>query len=50
MWAPMGKLLPQLLGVVKFSENLHFRHVIDRWKGILDKYKLFHQKMTLSIV
>jgi hypothetical protein len=34
MWAPMGKLVPQLLGVVTFAYDLCFRHVIARWKGI----------------
>jgi hypothetical protein len=34
MWAPMGKLVPQLPGVVTFAYDLRFRHVIARWKGI----------------
>jgi hypothetical protein len=31
--ALMGKLVPQLLGVVTFAYDLHFRHVIAHWKG-----------------
>ena len=47
IWAPMGKLVPQLLGVVNFLYDLHFRHVIACWKGILEKYTLYHQTLTL---
>jgi hypothetical protein len=48
MWASMGKLVPQLLGVINFAYNLCFRHVIACWKGIFDKYTLCHQTMTPS--
>jgi hypothetical protein len=34
MQAPMGKLVPQRLEVITFSYDLHFRNVIDCWKGI----------------
>jgi len=50
MWASMGKLVPQLLGVVTFSYDLYFRSVIAHWKGIFFNYTLFHQTLTLSIV
>ena len=50
MWAPMGKLVPQLLGVVTFAYNLHFRHAIARWKGLLENYTLCRQTLTLSTV
>jgi hypothetical protein len=50
MWAPMGKLVPQLPGVVTFAYDLCFRCVIARWKGIFENYTLFHQTLTLSIV
>jgi hypothetical protein len=50
MWAPMGKLVPQLPGVVTFSYDLCFRHMITHWKDILEKYTLLHQTLTLSIV
>jgi hypothetical protein len=45
MWAPMGKLVPQLPVVVTFAYNLHFRRVIAHWKGIFEKYTLFHQNL-----
>jgi hypothetical protein len=50
MWAPMGKLVPQLPGVVTFAYDLHFRHVIAHWKGIFENYTLHHQTLTLSTV
>ena len=50
MWALMGKLVPQLPGVVTFAYDLHFRRVIARWKGIFANYALFHQTMNLCIV
>jgi hypothetical protein len=34
MLASMGKLVPQLPGVVTFAYDLHFRHVIAHWKGV----------------
>jgi hypothetical protein len=50
MWAPMGKLVPQLPEVVNFAYDLHFRCVIAHWKGILEKYTLHHQTLTLSTI
>ena len=50
MWAPVGKLVPQLFEVVTFAYDLHFRCVIPRWKGILENYTLRHQNLTSSIV
>jgi hypothetical protein len=47
MWASMGKLVPQLLGVVTFSYDLQLRSVIARWKGLLENYTLHHQYLTL---
>jgi hypothetical protein len=47
MWAPMGKLVPQLPGVVTFSYDLCFRDVIAHWKGILEEYMLCSQTLTL---
>jgi hypothetical protein len=49
MWAPMGKLVPQL-PVINFAYDLCFRHVIARWKGIFEKYTLHHQNLTPSTV
>jgi hypothetical protein len=48
MWAPMGKLVPQLLEVVTFEYDLSCRCVIARWKGILENYTLCHQNLNLS--
>jgi hypothetical protein len=33
----LGKLVHQLPGVVTFAYDLHFRRVIDRWKGIAEE-------------
>ena len=30
-----GKLVHQLPGVITFAYDLHFRHAIARWKGII---------------
>jgi hypothetical protein len=45
-----SRVVAQLLRVVNFSYNLCFRSVIAHWKGILEKYTLCHQNLTLSIV
>jgi hypothetical protein len=37
MWAPMGKLVRQLPEVITFAHKLHFRCVIARWKGLLER-------------
>ena len=37
MWSLMGKLVPQLPGVINFAYDLCFRHVIARWKGIIEE-------------
>ena len=50
MWAPMGKLVPQLPRNVTFSYNLCFMRMIACWKGILERYTLCHQTMTQYIV
>ena len=50
MSAPMGKLVPQLPEVVAFAYDLHFRHVIARWKGISVKYTFHHWNLTMSTV
>src|ERR1700678_4474089 len=33
----LGKLVHQLPGVVTFAYDIHFRHVIARWKGIVEE-------------
>jgi hypothetical protein len=50
MWAPMGKLVPQLPRVMTFAYDLCFRLLITRWKPILEKYTLRSQTLTMSIV
>jgi len=50
MWAPMGKLVPQLPDVVTFAYDLCFRCVIAHWKGIFENYTLCCQILTLTIV
>jgi hypothetical protein len=50
MWAPLGKLVPQLPEVINFAYNLCFRNVIAYWKGIFEKYTLCCQNLTLFIV
>ena len=50
MWAPMGKLVPQLPGVITFAYDLRFRHVIAHWKDIFMSYTLCRKDLILSIV
>jgi hypothetical protein len=50
MWAPMGKLVPQLPEVITFAYDLCFRCVIARWKGIFEKYTLICKTLKFSIV
>jgi hypothetical protein len=33
----LGKLVHQLPGVVTFAYDLRFRHMIARWKGIIEE-------------
>jgi hypothetical protein len=49
MWALMGKLVPQLPGVVTFAYGLCFICVIVCWKGIFEKYALYHQNIFYSL-
>jgi hypothetical protein len=50
MWAPMGKLLPQLPRVVTFTYDLCFRCMIAHWKGLSESYTFHYQTLTLSTV
>jgi hypothetical protein len=50
MWAPMGKLVPQLLGVVTFAYDLRFRHMIARWKVLLENYTLHYKTLNLFTI
>jgi hypothetical protein len=33
----LGKLVHQLLRVITFAYNIHFRHAIAHWKGIIEE-------------
>jgi hypothetical protein len=33
----LGKLVHQLPGVINFAYDLHFRRMIDHWKGIIEE-------------
>ena len=50
MWAPMGKLVPQLPEIVTFAYDLCFRRMIARWKGIFEKYTLCCHTLNLSTI
>ena len=50
MWALMGKLVPQLPLIVTFAYDFCFSPVIACWKGILEKYTLRYQTLSLHIV
>jgi hypothetical protein len=50
MWDPMGKLVPQLLGVIKFAYDLHFRSMTTHWKGVSENYTFHCKNITPSIV
>ena len=45
MWAPMGKLVPQILKFVTFAYDLRFRHVIAYWKGIVEEIQFWGSKL-----
>ena len=34
----LGKLVLQLPGIVNFAYDIHFRHMIARWKDISEAY------------
>jgi hypothetical protein len=38
----LGKLVDQLPGVVTFAYDLHFRHMIAYWKGIIEEIHFRH--------
>jgi hypothetical protein len=45
----LGKLVHQLPGVVTFAYDLRFRHVIARWKGIIEEIH-FGDKLCLQSI
>jgi hypothetical protein len=46
----LGKLVHQLLGVVTFAYDLRFRHMIARWKGIVEEIHFGGSIMPLYII
>jgi hypothetical protein len=38
----LGKLVHQLLGVITFAYDIHFRCMIAHWKGLSDDYTFFY--------
>jgi hypothetical protein len=46
----LDKLVHQLLGVVTFAYDLHFRRVIARWKGIVEEIHFGGSIMPLAII
>jgi hypothetical protein len=46
----LGKLVHQLPGVVTFAYDLRFRHVIARWKGIVQEIYFWGSIMIYSII
>ena len=46
----LGKLVHQLPKVVTFADDLRFRRVIDRWKGIIEEIHFWVSMMHFSII
>ena len=46
----MQKLVHQLIGVVTFAYDLHFRHMIAHWKGIVEWINFMHNIKGNSIL
>jgi hypothetical protein len=46
----LGKLVHQLPGVVTFAYDLCFRHMIARWKGIIEEIHFGGSIMPLAII
>jgi hypothetical protein len=46
----LGKLVHQLPGVVTFAYNLCFRHMIARWKGIIEEIHFGGSIIPLDII
>jgi hypothetical protein len=46
----LGKLVHQLPGVVTFAYDLRFRHMIARWKGIVEDIHFGGSIMTSAII
>ena len=46
----LGKLVHQLPGVVTFAYDLHFRHMIAHWKGIIDEIHFWGSIIHFPII
>jgi hypothetical protein len=46
----LGKLVHQLPEVVTFAYDLRFRHLIARWKGIIEEIHFGGSIMPLDII
>ena len=46
----LGKLVHQLPGVVTSAYDLRFRHMIARWKGIIEEIRFGGSIMPLDII
>ena len=46
----LGKLVHQLPEVVTFADDLRFRRVIDRWKGIVEEIHFGGSIIPLAII
>jgi hypothetical protein len=46
----LGKLVHQLPGVITFAYDLRFRHMITRWKGIIEKIHFGGSIMPYNII
>jgi hypothetical protein len=46
----LGKLVHQLPRVVTFAYDIHFRHVIARWKGIVKEIHFVGSIINLAII
>jgi hypothetical protein len=46
----LGKLVHQLPRVITFAYDLRFRHVIARWKGIVEEIHFGGSTMPLAII
>ena len=46
----LGKLVHQLSGVITFAYDLRFRHMIARWKGIVEEIHFWGEIIPSMII
>jgi hypothetical protein len=46
----LGKLVHQLPGVITFAYDIHFRHMIASWKGIVEEIHFGGSIMSSTII